>query len=301
MSWRTVIISKRSKLDMRTGFLVVRSEEDVKRINLDEISVLMIENSAVSITGCLIAALSEKKIKVIFCDEKRNPSCELVPYYGSHDTSAKIKRQIQWSDDIKACACTEIVAEKIRKQAEFLAEIERIEEAQMLFGYIEELELGDVSNREGHAAKVYFNALFGKDFTRSRDCVTNAALNYGYSLILSCVNREITAHGYITQLGLFHSNMFNQFNLSCDLMEPFRILVDRWVYKNAPTEFGKEEKHNLAALLSTTVLINGSEQYLSNALRIYCRSVFEALNDNDVSKICFYSVKKEKVIGKGER
>ena len=192
---------------------MVRTEDDVKRINLDEISVLIIENSAVSITGCLIVAMSEKKIKVILCDEKRNPSCELVSYYGSHDTSAKIKRQIQWSDDIKACAWTEIVAEKIRKQAEFLEELGKSNEAEMLQGYIEELEVGDVTNREGHAAKVYFNTLFGKDFTRSRDCIINAALNYGYSLILSCINREVTAHGYITQLGLFHSNMFNQFNL----------------------------------------------------------------------------------------
>lgn len=291
MSWRTVVISKRSKLDMRTGYLVVRTEDDVKRINLDEISVLIIENSAVSITGCLIAAMSEKKIKVIFCDEKRNPSCELVSYYGSHDTSAKIKRQIQWSDDIKACAWTEIVAEKIRKQAEFLEELGKSNEAMMLQGYIEELEVGDVTNREGHAAKVYFNALFGKDFTRSRDCVTNAALNYGYSLILSCINREVTAHGYITQLGLFHSNMFNQLNLSCDLMEPFRIIIDRWVYKNTPTVFGKEEKHTIATLLNTSVIINESEQYLSNAIRIYCRSVFEALNDNDSSEISFYSLK----------
>lgn len=291
MSWRIVVVSNRSKLDMRTGYLVMRTESDVKRINLDEILVLIIENSAVSITGCLIAALSEKKIKVIFCDEKRNPACELISYYGSHDTSAKIKRQIQWSDDIKACVWTEIVAEKIRKQAEFLAELEKKTESEMLLSYIEELELGDVTNREGHAAKVYFNALFGKDFTRSHDCVTNAALNYGYSLVLSCVNREITAHGYITQLGLFHSNMFNQFNLSCDLMEPFRIIIDRWVYKNAPVEFGKEEKHNIAALLNTNVIINESEQYLSNAIRIYCRSVFEALNDNDTSQIRFYSLR----------
>lgn len=291
MSWRTVVISKRSKLDMRTGYLVVRTEDDVKRINLDEISVLIIENSVVSITCCLIVAMSEKKIKVIFCDEKRNPSCELVSYYGSHDTSAKIKRQIQWSDDIKASAWTEIVAEKIRKQAEFLEELGKSNEAEMLHGYIEELEVGDVTNREGHAAKVYFNALFGKDFTRSRDCIINAALNYGYSLILSCISREVTAHGYITQLGLFHSNMFNQFNLSCDLMEPFRIIIDRWVYKNTPTVFGKEEKHTIVSLLSTTVMINESEQYLSNAMRFYCRSVFEALNDNDVSKISFYSLK----------
>ena len=93
MSWRTVVVSRRAKLDMKTGYLVVRSEDIIKRINLDEISVLIIENTAVSITCCLIAALSEKKIKVIFCDEKRNHSCELVSYYGSHDTSMKIRQQ----------------------------------------------------------------------------------------------------------------------------------------------------------------------------------------------------------------
>ncbi len=83
MSWRTVVISKRAKLDMKTGYLVVRSEEETHRINLDEISVLIIENTAVSITGCLISALMDKKIKVIFCDEKRDPTCELVALYGS--------------------------------------------------------------------------------------------------------------------------------------------------------------------------------------------------------------------------
>lgn len=73
----------------------------------------------------------------------------------------------------------------------------------MLDSYVEELEFNDVTNREGHAAKVYFNAMFGKSFTRSDDIPINAALNYGYSLILSCFSREIVSSGYLTQLGLF--------------------------------------------------------------------------------------------------
>ena len=99
MSWRTIVISTRAKLDLKIGQLVVRSEDNTTRIDLDDISVLIIENTAVSITGCLIAALTEKKIKVIFCDEKRCPSSELVPYYGSHDTSDKVRRQIKWTED----------------------------------------------------------------------------------------------------------------------------------------------------------------------------------------------------------
>ena len=51
----------------------------------------------------------------------------------------------------------------------------------------------DSTNREGHAAKVYFNALFGMSFTRSADTPVNAALNYGYSIILSAFNREVAA------------------------------------------------------------------------------------------------------------
>lgn len=60
MSWRTVIISSQAKLDFKMGYMVVRSDE-TKRVFLDEIAVLIIENPAVAITGCLIEALIEKK------------------------------------------------------------------------------------------------------------------------------------------------------------------------------------------------------------------------------------------------
>ena len=153
---------------------------------------------------------------------------------------------------------------------------------------VKEIELGDKTNREGHAAKVYFNALFGLDFSRSKECAINAALNYGYGILLSCFNREVIANGYITQLGLFHNNMFNQFNLASDLMEPFRILVDRIVVKNKPEKFEREEKLDYIYMLEDEVLIDGKYQYVSNAIKIYCRSIFDALNENDVSLIKFY-------------
>jgi len=289
MSWRTVIISNQSKLDYKMGYLVVRGLE-TKRVHIDEISVLLIENPNVSITGCLIEALTEKKVKVIFCDSKRNPCSELIPHHGSHDSSVKIRTQISWNDDTKSVIWQEIISEKIRQQADFLIENNKKSEAQLLSSYIGQVELLDVSNREGHAAKVYFNALFGKEFTRSADNSINAALNYGYSMILSAFTREISANGYLTQIGIFHSNMFNHFNLASDLMEPFRIVVDRYVVEMKPIEFGKEEKHDLWNLFSTQVYIDGSRQMLDNAIRIYTKSVFDAINDNDPSRIKFYKM-----------
>lgn len=286
MSWRTVVITQRAKLDLQMGYLVIRMDK-ITKIHLSEINIVLIDSPAVSLTTSLLAELSRKKIKVIFCDEKRLPSSQLIPFYGSHDTSLKYKKQIQWTDEMKKFIWSEIVAEKIKQQAEFLDE-KRREESKLLWKYKSEVLPGDETNREGHAAKVYFNALFGMEFLRTQENTINAALNYGYSIILSMFAKEIVSQGYFTQLGIFHDNMFNELNLACDLMEPFRILVDRQVYKMNLQEFGKEEKIELVDILNHSVYIDGNQEYVSKAIRIYSKSIFDALNENDVSQIRFY-------------
>ena len=288
MSWRTIVITKRAKLDLQLGFMVVRGEHTTK-VALNEIAVVLIESTAVSLTTSLLAKLTKRKVKVIFCDEKRNPSSELVSYYGSHDTSNKIRKQIAWRQNTKEAVWTEIVSEKIRKQKELL-ELLGKEEAELLSSYLQQIAWNDETNREGHAAKVYFNALFGLDFTRTEDNLINAALNYGYSIILSSFTREIVANGYITQLGLFHDNMFNQFNLASDLMEPFRPLVDKCVLGMKLEQFEHEEKMWLVDILNQEVQIDGKIQYVSNAIKIYCKSVFDALNEDDSALVRFYKI-----------
>lgn len=205
----------------------------------------------------------------------------------TNDTSMKVRKQIAWSEDIKTAVWTEIVTEKIRKQAENLEHWNQ-GESELLYEYISQMEFGDATNREGHAAKVYFNALFGMDFTRTAENSINAALNYGYSLLLSTCTREITINGYITQLGLFHDNMFNPFNLASDLMEPFRPLVDNLIKQMAPEKFEHDEKMEVVKLLQKEIILAGRKEYLSNAMKLYCRSVFDALNDGDISLIKFY-------------
>jgi CRISPR-associated endonuclease Cas1 subtype II len=267
--------------------MTVRNDQETIRIFINEIYMVIIESTAVSLTAALLSELSKKKVKVIFCDEKRNPSSELVSYYGSHDTSAKYRNQISWSTEIKSEVWTLIVRDKIKKQSKLLKEI-GLEEYLLLEEYIEDIEINDVTNREGHAAKVYFNALFGKKFTRTDDSTTNAALNYGYSIVLSAFTREIVANGYMTQLGLFHNNMFNQFNLASDFMEPFRILIDRKVVSMELDEFEVSEKLELVNVLNKSVIIDNIRSNVANAISLYTKSIFNAINDNDISLIRFY-------------
>ena len=287
MTWRTVVIRERAKLDYSLNFMTVRQEAGVKKISLGEIYMVIVENTAVSFTAVLLNELVKNKIKVVFCDEKRNPSSELIQYYGSHDTSLKYKNQLEWSKESKEIIWTRIVYEKIFNQMQFLKKLNK-EEYRLLEQYLSELEWNDSTNREGFAAKVYFNALYGMDFSRNKECFINAALDYGYSIILSAFNREIVASGYFTQLGLCHRNPFNKFNLSSDFMEPFRILIDEEVYNLEGTEFTKDHKNKLINILNKTIMIDDKNQTVANAIKIYCRSLFSALVENDLEYVKMY-------------
>lgn len=288
MSWRTIIVSNKCKLSYKNNYLIIRND-DVQMVHLSEINIIVIDTLEVSITTYLISELSKRKIKVIFCDERRNPSSELISYYGAHNTSKRVLMQINWDSSTKNCVWRELVKYKINMQAEILKLCKK-ENSHILLKYRDEVFDGDKTNREGHAAKIYFHSLFGDGFSRTDENSVNAALDYGYSILLSTFNKEIVSRGYITQLGINHRNEFNFFNLSCDLLEPFRPLVDAVVYNSMDAPFDKAFKYKLINILNFKVKINNQEQYVSNAISIYAKSVLDAMDKKEPSLIEHYEL-----------
>lgn len=290
MGFRTIVIKNRCKLDLRMNYLVCRGEEE-KRVYIPEISYLLLESTAISLTTALLSELLKNNVKIIFCDEKHNPESEVVSFYGNYNCVSKIKKQQAWSEQSKSETWKEIVQSKIKQQEFFLHEIGAVKEAELLKKYYEEVGLNDVTNREGHAAKVYFNAVFGKFFSRRDENVVNAALNYGYAILLSCFNREIVRQGYLTQIGIWHRNEFNYFNLSCDFMEPFRVLVDRLVYDFVcKKQEGGDFRIKLLEIFNLKLKIDGKSQFFENAISIYCQSLFDSLNYANQEVIKFYEL-----------
>lgn len=157
MTWRVVSISNRAKLDYKMGYLEIRQGNSLTKVHLSEISTLIIESTAVSITTYLISELISKKINVLFCDEKHFPSCGLSPLYGSYDSSFKVKCQIEWTSSMKGIIWKSIISEKILNQAKVLSFLGKDYASSQLIEYADSVLLGDSSNREGFAAKVYFN------------------------------------------------------------------------------------------------------------------------------------------------
>lgn len=271
-------------MELRLNSMIIRGDTE-KKIFINEINTVIVQSTAVSMTAALLNELSRNNIKVIFCDEKCNPSAELLPYYGAHNTSKRYKVQIGWKQETKDAVWQMIIMRKIIEQSRLLRETGKDKEAQMLIDYAAEVEMGDVTNREGHAAKVYFNCLFPSGESRRDDTFLNGCLNYGYAILLSAFNREVAASGYMTQLGIWHDNEFNQFNLSSDLMEPFRPYVDRVAMKIKDND--EKFKYKLIDLLNYNTVIGGKSTTFDLAIRTYAKSVFQALANDCTDDMVF--------------
>lgn len=277
MSFRTVFIESPCRLYYQSGYMVVRKEDDTAKIHLSEISSIVLQTMQVNISGYLLSELAKQKVSLVVSDEKCNPIGQYLPLHGAHNVSKRIGEQLAWGEPIKKRVWQRIVRDKIHQQTRFLEEREYAE-AKVLYQIIPEVRSGDTTNREAQAARIYFQALFGKEFNRNQDSAVNAALNYGYAILLSMTNREIVSRGYLTQQGICHRSEYNAFNLACDFMEPFRPAVDQLVVDYLPSVFDSDTKRVLADIANIGVSYRDGSYRLSSVLSLYVQDCFNALN-----------------------
>lgn len=277
MGFRTIAISSHSKLTYKNNHLVYKSAERMEMIHLSEVDVLICETTDIVISTMLINQLVGAGVLLIMCDAKRLPNSVVMPYYGRHDTSLQIQKQIEWNPEGKGKIWTDIIAQKISNQAELLRKSGFEDKATDVLNVSAQLVLNDPANVEGHTARTSFNALFGNDFVRDEPTEINKGLDYGYTLILSLFAREIVKCGCLTQLGIKHTNQYNQLNLASDLMEPFRVLVDEIIFDNKGEAFPRI-KRELFSLFSETYRYNGSDMYLTNIVTDYVKKVIDCLH-----------------------
>lgn len=288
MSFRTVVINKANKISYKNRFLVVKDDMDEKYIHLSEIDTIIVDSTAVSISTYLLKELSANKINLIFCDEKHNPFGELSPYGVCYNSSKKIRKQMNWSKKRNSVVWQSIIKNKILNQMLLLKKI-KSENSDLLMSYIDEVTENDKTNREAHASKVYFNSLFTKKFIRNSDDEINAKLNYGYAILLSTVNKEIASNGYLTQIGVNHKSEYNNFNLSCDLMEPFRVIIDNFVYFNQDKPFNTEYKMNLINLFNNKYTYQKKKYTLKDILSFYVKNTLAYIeNESEYKEFIFY-------------
>lgn len=248
------------------------------KIHLSEISSVTFCTTQVYVSAYLMSELAKAKIPVVFSDEKYLPVAESLPMHGAFNSSRHVADQIAWTEPSKKRLWQKVVQDKIGLQARVLELNGHAEDAAVLRGYSDAVRSGDPDNREAVAAARYFQSLFGAPFNRELDCPLNYSLDYGYTIVLSKVAREIAARGYLSEIGIHHRSELNPWNLASDLMEPFRPYIDIVIVRTDMNKFDANTRRGLIDIMSNTVSYDGGNYRLGNVVSMYVEGCIAALN-----------------------
>lgn len=287
MGWKIFEIENAHHLNLFLNNIVIKFDNNELKVPINDLDVLLINNYKLKITINLINELTRNNILVIICDNSYLPQSIIVPIIGNFNTLKVIERQIKWSIEYKAHVWMEIIKQKIKMQANFLKVLNNIDSYNLLSTLIDEMQLYDVSNREGHAAKIYWHNLFGINFKRHNNDYINTLLNYGYTILRGYFTRSIIKKGLDPRISIFHKSFHNYFALASDLMEPFRIVIDCIVYKLYMTEEKNfySHKQEIIKFFNQKIMINEKYQYINNAIDIYVDAIVN--QDIELPKIEF--------------
>jgi CRISPR-associated endonuclease Cas1 len=126
---------------------------------------------------------------------------------------------------------------------------------------------------EGLASKCYFEALFQDMDWETRkprikcDAI-NATLDIGYTILFNFIECFVRMFGFDPYVGVYHRLWFKRKSLICDLMEPFRCIVDRAVR----TAFNRKQFSD-----KDFDVIKGEYKLKITKNSDYCKVFFDAL------------------------
>lgn len=286
MGYRQVIIKKSEKLHFKDNQLIIDKDESSTKVSLEDINYILIEDSSTILTTRLLAELGKNAISLIVCDERFEPTSIMYPYNYHFKQLDVFSHQLEIDDSIKNEFWNQIVKRKIENSIRVLEMTSKEEfPISKLTEYINEITDGDSKNREGLAAKMYFRSLFGSDFIRFYDDNVNAALNYGYTIIASAIIRNLAVYGLNTYLGIHHSSKINNFNLAYDFLEPYRSVVDKFVYDNKddvvlPLSF--EFRKKLINLLNEEVIHQNKKYTIEYSIGLLIKSYIKSFSTGEI-------------------
>ena len=286
MGYRQVIIKKSEKLHFKDKQLIIDKDNQSTKIPLEDINYILIEDSSTIITTRLLAELGKNAISLIVCDERFEPTSIMYPYNYHFKQLDVFTHQLEIDDSIKNEFWNQIVKRKIENSIRVLEMTSKEEfPISKLNEYINEVIEGDSKNREGLAAKIYFRSIFGSDFIRFYDDNINAALNYPYTILASAIIRNLAVYGLNTYLGIHHNSKINNFNLAYDFLEPYRSVIDKFVYDNKddivlPLSF--EFRKKLINLLNKEVLHQNKKYTIEYSISLLIKSYIKSFSTGEI-------------------
>lgn len=291
MGFRTVILDKANRINLDLNNLVVILDNNKFFISLDEISTIVIEDPRCYVSLKLLTEMCKQGINIVLTDNSHMPVGTVQTLFNHSRASKNILKQINWPVQLKTHLWNQIVYNKISNQILVLLKNEKKDKIDIMSDYLNNIYEGDLTNREGLASRTYFKELFGSTFKRFSEDIINFSLNYTYQILRSKISQEIISLGYNPALGICHKSEYNSFNLSDDLIEVFRPVVDNFVFQILESSEEKfltpAIKHQLANILNENIYYNNQLCKIKNCIRLYLQNIFSCFEINNSKNLIF--------------
>lgn len=296
MGYRSVVITSAANLTVKKGQLIITGDGVQGSLPVEDIRTLMIENRLASVTAYALSHLSQEGVTVYFCDEKHLPCAFLQSYAANSRRKKQLELQLSQTKPRQKQLWKTVVEAKIANQIFCLRECGVDEAYWSKLSVLQKQVLsGDSTNVEARAAALYFRYLFGKSFARSEDNDINSHLNYGYAIVRGYLARLLADYGYEPCWGIHHESELNAFNLADDLIEPFRPLVDLFVFQNRLGEtFDSQAKREMANILNYEVLVGKEHHSAAYAAEKVVQSLGRCFQNKDEILVlpCLHQLKR---------
>jgi CRISPR-associated protein Cas1 len=279
---RTLYFGNSAYLSRKDDQLVIRLPEVEKNdalpdsfkkeaqaiIPIEDIGVVILDHTRLTITQYLIDGLLENNVALITCNSTHHPTGLMLNLAGNKLQSARFKVQFNASQPLVKQLWQQTVKAKITNQASILKRYGNV--AGNLLKWAGEVKSGDTGNMEARAAAYYWKNVFPEiaGFRREREGIPpNNLLNYTYAILRAIIARSLVGSGLLPTLGIHHRNQYNHYCLADDVMEPYRPLADALVcqiVRNGEdyTDLTPSVKRQLLGIATTDVIMEGERSPL---------------------------------------
>lgn len=153
-------------------------------------------------------------------------------------------RKKQYTTEKGIKIAKQLVINKIENQRDMLKKIRKVEILDGILNLNIELEklikndysVYEIMGIEGTTAKVYFNRIFGEYDWKGRQPRVkrdkiNLLLDIGYTILFNYLEGILNIYGFDIYKGNLHKEFYKRKSLVCDIIEPFRPIVDYKIRK----------------------------------------------------------------------
>lgn len=239
--------------------LVVITSEQVKDLMLRNDNLLIKENDKIvnqiscfkifcifivgeyTISSKLIDRLAKYQICLFCLGYNLKPKCMI----GDALQGNYLLREKQYWQLPELEIAKKIIKNKVQNQFSLLQEIrnksDSFKENQLhikeILPKIDEVSADDsLRGLEGNVSKLFFASYFEemkryKRMPRTRNDIINFLLDIGYSFLYNFVEANLCLYGFDVYKWVYHKLFYERKSLACDLVEPFRCIIDRKIRK----------------------------------------------------------------------